>query len=102
MNPNPTLEVVLFKLKPGVQEAAFFDINETILSNLRAMSGFIRRDLFKDSHGQWMDIVYWNSLHDAQCAAELFPTLSCAQILMEMLDEASLTMLHLEQAKSYA
>ncbi len=23
MNPNPTLEVVLFKLKPGVEEATF-------------------------------------------------------------------------------
>jgi hypothetical protein len=102
MNPNPTLEVVLFKLKPSVAESTFMDVNESILGDLRAMDGFIRRDLFKDSHGQWMDIVYWNSMHDAQRAAELFPTLSCAQNLMEMLDETSLTMLHLEQAKSYA
>jgi len=102
MNPNPTLEVVLFKLKPGVDEAAFFRINESILPDLRAMRGFIRRDLFNDQHGQWMDVVYWNSLLDAQRAAELFPALPCAQSLMEMLDATSMTMLHLEQAKSYA
>jgi hypothetical protein len=101
MNPNPTLEVVLFKLKPGVEEAAFFQVNESILSDLRAMSGFIRRDLFKDKHGQWMDIVYWHSLLDAQRAAEMFPSLPQAQTLMNMLDGTSMTMLHLEQAKSY-
>ncbi|HJZ46753.1 MAG TPA: hypothetical protein VKE41_06290 [Roseiflexaceae bacterium] len=101
MNPNPTLEVVLFKLQPGVEEAAFLQINQSILTDLRAMSGFIRRDLFKDSHGQWMDIVYWSSLAEAQRAAEIFPSLPCAQSLMEMLDGTSLTMLHLEQAGSY-
>jgi hypothetical protein len=101
MNPNPTLEVVLFKLKPGVEEAAFLRINESILPELRAMSGFIRRDLFSDQHGQWMDVVYWNSLLEAERAAEMFPSLPCAQSLMELLDEASMTMLHLEQVKSY-
>src|SRR4051812_42069717 len=102
MNPTPILEVMLFKLKPDVDEAAFFDVNESILTDLRAIDGFIRRDLFKDSHGQWMDIVYWRSLGEAQRAAELFPALPCAQSLMEMLDGSSLTMLHLEQARAYA
>jgi hypothetical protein len=101
MDPNPTLEVVLFKLKPGVDQAAFFRLNESILPELCAMSGFIRRDLFSDQHGQWMDVVYWNSLRDAERAAELFPSLPCAQSLMELLDETSVTILHLEQVKSY-
>ena len=102
MNPNRTLKVVLFKLKPGVEEAAFFQVNESILTDLRTMSGFIRRDLFKDSHGQWLDIVYWSSLAEAQRAADAFPSLPCAQTLMEMLDDTSVTMLHLEPARSYA
>src|SRR5215213_2505945 len=101
MNPNPILEVVLFKLKPDVEEAAFFNVNESILSDLRTMDGFIRRDLFKDSHGQWMDIVYWQSMAAAQRAAAMFPSLPCAQTLMEMLDATTLTMLHFEQARSY-
>ena len=78
------------------------DVNESILTDLRAMDGFIRRDLFKDAHGQWMDIVYWRSLAEAQRAAEMFPALPCAQKLMDLLDATSVTMLHLEQARSYA
>ncbi len=66
------------------------------------MSGFIRRDLFKDSHGQWLDIVYWSSMAEAQRATEAFASLPCAQTLMELLDDTSVTMLHLEQARSYA
>jgi hypothetical protein len=101
MNPNPALEVVLFKLKPSVDQAAFLRINESILTELRAMSGFIRRDLFGDQHGQWMDVVYWNSLAEADRAAEQFSSLPCAQSLIQLLDETSVTMLHLEQVKSY-
>ena len=43
MTQPPVLEVLLFKLKPGADEAAFLAANEAVMPDLRAMHGFIRR-----------------------------------------------------------
>jgi hypothetical protein len=101
MTPPPALEVVLFKLKPAVDESAFLEASEAVMLDLRQMRGFIRRELFKDADGRWMDTVHWHSLDDALRAAEAFMSLSCAQALIAMIDETSMTMLHLEPARTY-
>jgi hypothetical protein len=102
MTPPPILEVVLFKIKPDVDESVFLETNEAVMPDLRAMQGFIRRELFKAEDGRWMDTVHWHSLDDAHHAAEAFMGLSCAQALMALIDETSITMLHLEPARSYS
>jgi hypothetical protein len=102
MTQRPVLEVVLFKLKPGADEAAFMAASEAVMPDLRAMRGFIRRELLKDADGRWMDTIHWHSLDDAQRAAEVFLTLSCAQTLIALIDEPSMTMLHLEPVRSYS
>jgi Antibiotic biosynthesis monooxygenase len=102
MAQPPVLEVVLFKLKPGADEAAFLAASEAVMPDLRAMRGFIRRELFKDTEGHWMDTVHWHSLDDAHHAAEAFLSLSCAQTLIALIDEPSMTMLHLEPVQAYS
>jgi hypothetical protein len=101
MTQRPVLEVVLFKLKPGADEAAFLAASEAVMPDLRTMRGFMGRELFKDADGHWLDTVHWQSLDDAHRAAEVFLTLSCAQTLMALIDETSMTMLHLESVQSY-
>ena len=101
MPQRPVLEVVLFKLKPGADDAAFLAASEAVMPDLRAMRGFIRRELFKDTDGRWMDTVHWQSLDDAHRAAEAFLGLPCAQTLIALIDEPSITMLHLEPVRSY-
>ena len=49
MTQRPILEVVLFKLKPGADAAAFLAASEAVMPDLRTMRGFIRRELFKDA-----------------------------------------------------
>jgi len=101
--PQPSvLEVVLFKLKPGADDAAFVAASEAVMPDLRAMRGFIRREVFKDADGRWMDTVHWHSLDDAHRAAEAFLGLPCAQTLMALIDEPSMIMLHLEPIRSYS
>src|SRR5262245_25160089 len=102
MTQPPVLEVVLFKLKPGADEAAFLAASEAVMPNPRTMRGFIRRELFKDADSRWMDTVHWHSLDDAYRAAEAFLSLPCAQTLMALIDEPSMTMLHLEAVRSYS
>jgi hypothetical protein len=101
MTQRPVLEVVLFKLKPGADEAAFLAASEAVMPDLRTMHGFIRRELLKDADGRWMDTVHWHNLDDAHRAAEVFLSLSCAQTLVALIDETSMTMLHLEPVRSY-
>jgi hypothetical protein len=100
MTQRPVLEVVLFKLKPGTDEAAFLAASEAVMPDLRTMRGFMGRELLKDADGHWMHTVHWHSLDDAQRAAEVFLTLSCAQTLMALIEETSMTMLHLESLRS--
>lgn len=102
MTQLPILEVVLFKLRPGADEAAFLAASEAVMPDLRAMRGFIRREVFKDVDGRWMDTVHWQSLGDAHRAAEVFLGLPCAQTLIALIDEPSMTMLHLEPMRSYS
>jgi hypothetical protein len=101
MTQPPVLEVVLFKLKPDADEAAFLAASEAVMPDLRTMRGFIRRELFKDADGRWMDTVHWHSLDDAHRAAEAFLSLSCAQTLIAQINDSSMTMLHLEPVRSY-
>ena len=101
MTQRPVLEVVLFKLKPGADDAAFVAASEAVMPDLRAMRGFIRREVFKDADGRWMDTVHWQNLDDAHRAAEAFLGLPCAQTLIALIDEPSMTMLYLEPVRSY-
>lgn len=101
MNRSPTIEIVQFKLKPGTDEAAFLAASDAILQNLRAASGFIRRELLKNDDGQWIDLVHWNSLEEAHHAAEVMPTWPSAGAFISMLDEQSITMLHMQREREY-
>ena len=101
MTASPIVEVVLFKLRSDADEDAFMRANEALMPELRAMGGFIRRELLRSDDGQWMDTVYWHSHDDAMRAAEIFPSLACAAPLMELLDAESLTMLHVAPVRMY-
>lgn len=101
MSDKPTLEIVLFRLKPGVQEAAFLEANRAVQTDLQKASGYIRRELSRNEDGQWLDMVYWNSLAEAKQAAEAFPTWPSTQRIAGMIDETSINMLHLHPAVAY-
>lgn len=99
---NPmTVEIVLFKLKADVEEAVFLQAAEAVTPALRTMPGFIDRALLKDENGQWLDLMHWQSREAALKAAEIFPTLECAQPFGAMLDWSSVTMLHLESVHAW-
>ncbi len=101
MNDKPAIEVVMFRLKSGVNEADFLEANSSVQAELQKSSGYLRRELSKSEDGQWLDIVYWNSLAEAKQAAEAFPTWPSAAPLMGMMDETSLNMLHVHPVATF-
>jgi heme-degrading monooxygenase HmoA len=96
-----TVELVLFRLKDGVDTQAFLAAADAIMPDLRAMQGFVRRELLHDANGQWADVVYWASHDDALAAAEAVQHLASMQPFGSRIDEATVTMLHLAQGRVY-
>lgn len=98
MSKSPTVEVVLFKSKANVSEDAILTAVHATQNALKQFQGYIRRETLKDGEGQWVDVVYWRSLDDAQKAAETFNNDPSAAALMEVVEVTSINMMHLEQA----
>lgn len=99
---NLIVEIAQFKLAAGVSDEDFLHEAEVAQKNfLEKQSGYIDRELLKDKDGQWVDILHWNSIGEAQKAAEVMMTDPATQGFMQKIDPSSVKMLHLELIKKY-
>lgn len=65
------IEIAPFTLKPDVDEATLIAASDELEAGfLSQQAGYISRDLVKGENGEWMDIVYWRSLAEAQAVME--------------------------------
>ena len=96
------VEIAQFKLATGVNDEDFLQEAEAVQKNfLEKQSGYIDRELLKDKDGGWTDILHWNSMEEAQKAAEVMMSDPGAQGFMQKIDPSSVKMLHLELIKKY-
>jgi quinol monooxygenase YgiN len=95
-NEQQVIEIVVFKLQPGTSDESFLQAANALMPELTAMPGFIKRELGKDQDGteQWVDIVYWETLEQAQQAAQQMMQLPSAAPFMGMINVKSMTMMH--------
>jgi hypothetical protein len=54
---NPVLELVIFKLNPGVSNEQFLKALDATTVDLKRQPGFIRREVRQDADGTWVDLV---------------------------------------------
>ncbi|MGH2585612.1 MAG: antibiotic biosynthesis monooxygenase family protein [Dehalococcoidia bacterium] len=102
MDDNPVIELVLYRLKEGADEARFLKDADALTDVLRTLPGFVsRRLLTAVEDGQWADLVEWRSMEEALRAAEVFPTLQEVEPLIETVNMTNVTMLHLAPKRSY-
>jgi heme-degrading monooxygenase HmoA len=97
MTDSLTVEITSFKLKPGVDDAAFLRAAEAMASDLQAVPGFVRRELLHGDEGLWIDVVHWRSLSEALAAMDFVMTKPSTGPFMAALDESSIAMQHLQQ-----
>jgi hypothetical protein len=96
---QPTcLEIVRFKLLPGVTDEAFLASNAATVDFLKRQGGFRRRVLSKGSDGVWTDVVEWENLALAQQASKKLMVEPSLVPFMKTLDMESVMMDHLEIA----
>ncbi len=89
------LEMVQFKLQAGVEREAFVEAAAFSDQKVRQMPGYRRRELLETGDGQWVDMVWWNTLDHAHAAMEAFNTDPELATFGSMIDPESIQMHHL-------
>ncbi len=89
------LELVVFKLNEGVSREQFLATNDAVSAWIRTQPGFISRELSYDAEGdRWIDVVWWESLEQAQAAAEEAMTSEDCAPMFALIDMESTLMVH--------
>jgi hypothetical protein len=91
---GPVVEVVTFRLLPGVAEADFLTAAAGTEAPLRATPGFVARRLVRAEDGSWTDLVEWASLAQAHAAAQMVMADPAFAPFMATIDGASVVMRH--------
>lgn len=69
---SDTVELVRFRLQPGKTAAEWLQVNEKINEWVARQPGFRFHSVSETDDGEWLDLVYWESLEAAQAAGEKF------------------------------
>jgi hypothetical protein len=71
---SDTIELVRFRLQQGKTSADWLKANEKINEFMQAQPGFRFRSVSETDDGEWLDLVYWESLEAANAASARFET----------------------------
>ncbi len=94
-NDHHILEVVTFKLLPGVTEDQFVEANEALSGWAKRQPGFVSRNLaYNEGEETYIDVVYWESLAAAQCANDLSMMSEECAPMFGMCDMESIKLVH--------
>ncbi|CAM4198459.1 antibiotic biosynthesis monooxygenase family protein [Pseudoalteromonas byunsanensis] len=89
------VEIVKFKLAPGVSEQDFLPLNEAFQAFIAEQPGLLYRSLAKqpDNHG-YIDVIYWQSMEDSKRTAEAFNNSAACMDFLALIDKDSVVMTH--------
>jgi len=92
---QPTLELVVFKLKPWATREAFLGTVDAVSAWAKTQPGFVSRDLcYSAADDHWVEVVWWDTLQDAEAAADAaMSSASCAP-MFRLIDMESMLFLH--------
>ena len=95
MRAGKVLELVIYKLSEGVSGEQFLGTNRAVSTWISTQPGFISRDLVHDSDGdRWVDVVWWETMAQAQAASEASMTSESCQPMFALIHMESALMLH--------
>lgn len=96
------IEVVQFKAKSGVSDDEVLAASqEGHNSFLAKQKGYVSRELAKSSEGEWVDIVHWETMEDAEADEKAFMEHPSTKKFVEMIDLSSMKMVRWEVIKKY-
>jgi hypothetical protein len=99
MEAGSVLELVVFKLSPGVTQAEFLESNEPVSSWIAGQPGFISRDLSYEAEGdRWVDVIWWETLEEAEAASQRALGSDTCAPMFAMIEMDDMLFLHAEAA----
>ena len=101
MQMGEQLEIVIYRLKPDMDQSRFMEISTRASEWLRQRPGYLGRQLLHDDSGQWVDLVRWATMDDALAAASAFMDVPEAIAFMDAVEPESITMLHPRSVVNY-
>jgi len=90
-----TIELVIFKTKPEFSQKEVIEAANAVNPVVKVFKGYISRKLAVSKDGTWTDIVYWTDLESAEHAANEIMKSETCQKFFGMIDEKSMTFMHL-------
>lgn len=87
------VEVVTFKLKSGVAAAEFVPIDKAVeREHVAKQPGFVSRESAHGADGEWLVIVHWRSVKDADASMATFEKAPAAARFMSKIEDATMSM----------
>ena len=87
------VEVASFKLKAGVTPDEFYPVDQAVESqHVSQQPGFISRESAVSDDNEWLAIVHWRSIEDAEASMESFPSAPATAEFMSKLEADTMSM----------
>ncbi len=94
------VELAQFKAKSGASDDDVLVASQEAHDGFLAkQKGYVGRELLKSSEGEWVDIIHWETMEDAQAAMNSFMDHPSTKKFGEVIDSSSIKMMHLEVVK---
>ena len=99
---NVTLEIARFRLAADVVDSTLIaEADKLHHQFLKKQKGYIDRRLLKGDDGEWVDLVRYESLQDAQHTNELIPDEPSAAGFFQSIDPGSVNVQYFHILKSW-
>ncbi|MGL6260328.1 antibiotic biosynthesis monooxygenase family protein [Vibrio sp. WXL103] len=86
------IEVITFYLQEDVNFDEFRPLDKAVeTDHVAKQPGFLARETAIAEDGQWLTIVYWESLEDAEASAQSFMEAAAAEPFLEHIDTDTMT-----------
>ncbi|WP_027840255.1 hypothetical protein [Mastigocoleus testarum] len=89
------VEIAKFKLRNGIADADFLvedkKVHEMVI---KQQPGYIKRTTVKSEDLEWVDLVWWNSLEEAQKAAKVIMADPQAKDWVDMMLTSAISLCH--------
>jgi len=90
---SAVVEIVMFKLKPGVTADEFRPLDRAVeLQHVMKQPGFISRESAAADNGEWLVIVHWRSVKDAEASMASFAGAPATAPFMAKIDANTVSM----------
>ncbi|MDP9584548.1 UNVERIFIED_ORG: heme-degrading monooxygenase HmoA [Burkholderia contaminans] len=86
-------ETTTSKLKPGISIRAFESVDKAVeREHVSKQPGFISRESAHGADNEWLVVVHWRSVKDADASMATFQRASAAGQFMSMIDASTMSM----------